>query len=198
MAGTTTARGRLRRLADLRPAHGRVLSVYFDLDPSVFPTGTARASQITSVSDQAGKLVEQRRDEFDHDELVALREDVARIRSAFDPQTMGQGGARGLAVFACGPADLFEVVRLPHPVDTRVTIGDSPDVGPLVSDGERERWCVVLVSSRDGRVFAGDEGGLEDLGNVYDDTHGRHRQGGWSQRRYQDSIDEDRKTHLKH
>jgi peptide subunit release factor 1 (eRF1) len=197
MAGTTTARGRLRRLADLRPAHGRVLSVYFDLDPSVFATGDARASQITSVTDEAGKLVEQRRDEFDHDELVALREDVERIRGAFDPQTMGQGGARGLAVFACGPADLFEVVRLPHPIDTRVTIGDSPEVGPLVSDGERERWCVVLVSSRDGRVFAGDEGGFEDLGNVYDDTHGQHRQGGWSHRRYQNSIDEDRKTHLK-
>jgi hypothetical protein len=102
MAGTTTARGRLRRLADLRPAHGRVLSVYFDLDPSVFATGDARASQITSVTDEAGKLVEQRRDEFDHDELVALREDVERIRGAFDPRRPWARAAP--AVWPCSPA----------------------------------------------------------------------------------------------
>jgi len=196
MAGTIPARGRLRRLADFRAERGRVLSVYFDLDPSTFPTGEARATQITSVCDQAGKEVEQLADGLDHDGLVGLREDVERIRGAFDPQTMGAGGARGIAVFASGPNDLFEVVRLPHPVDTRVTIGESPDITPLAAAGERERWCVVLISSRDGRVFAGDEEGLTDLGNVYDDVHGQHSQGGWSQRRYENSVDEDRHTHL--
>lgn len=196
MAGTTPARGRLRRLADFRPAHGRVLSVYFDLDPSTFPTAEARASQITSVCDEAGKLVEQRRDELDHASLIGLREDIERIRGAFDPQTMGAGGTRGIAVFACGPSDLFETVRLPHPVDTRITLGQSPDVTPLAATGDHERWAVVLISTRDGRVFMGDQEHMDDLGNVYDDVHGQHRQGGWSQRRYEASIDEDRHTHL--
>ena len=34
MEAATTARSRLRRLAELRPERGRVLSIYFDLDPS--------------------------------------------------------------------------------------------------------------------------------------------------------------------
>lgn len=198
MAGTTPARGRLRRLADFRPAHGRVLSVYFDLDPSTFPTAEARASQITSVCDEAGKLVEQRRDELDHASLIGLREDIARIRRSFDAQTMGAGGARGIAVFACGPSDFFEVLRLPHPVDTRITIGESADVTPLAAGSDRERWAVVLISTRNGRVFTGDEEHMEETRSVYDEVHGQHRQGGWSQRRYQAGIDEDRHTHLCH
>jgi peptide chain release factor subunit 1 len=196
MAGTTSARGRLRRLADIRPAHGRVLSVYFDLDPAQFATAEARASQITSVCDEAERLIDAGRDDLSHDELVALREDVRRVREAFDPQTMGSGGARGLAVFACGPAGLLQIVRLSHPVESRVAIGETPDISGLLGAGERERWCVVLVSTREGRAFLGDQDGFEELVDVHDDTHGQHSKGGWSQRRYEDSVDEDRQTHL--
>jgi hypothetical protein len=181
-----TAHGRLRRLADFRPDHGRVLSAFFDLDPTQFGTGEARASQITSVCDQADRLVEQRRSELSHDELVALREDVQRIRDSFNPQRMGEGGARGLAVFACGPADLFEVVRLAYPIASRVTIGDSPEVSPLLAAGERERWCVTLVSSREGRVFLGNEDGMEELDDLRDEIHGRG----------EDSASADRHHHL--
>src|SRR4051794_32564325 len=98
MAGTTTSRGRLRRLAELRPESGRVLSIYFDLDPAEFGEGASRASQINAICDEAAKLIESRKDEFDHDELVGLREDVDRVRGLFDPQRMAAGGARGIAV----------------------------------------------------------------------------------------------------
>src|SRR4051794_26732068 len=109
MAATSTTSGRLRRLADVHPEPGRVLSIYIDLDPSWFGTAPARASQITSVVDEAGKRVEAM-EGLEHDELIALREDLKRIRDLFDPQTMGAGGARGIAVFACGLIDLLEVV----------------------------------------------------------------------------------------
>ena len=196
MAATTTGRGRMRRLAEIHPDNGRVLSVFFDLDPAEFATGEARASEITSVCDQAGKLVEDRKDELTHDELIALREDVQRVRGLFDPQRMGQGGARGIAVFACGPIGLLETVRTAHPVDSRVVIGDTPYVEPLVALGERERWVVALVNSRHGRIFTGNEDGFEELGDVRDDTHGQHRQGGWSYRRYANTVEDERRDHL--
>ena len=41
-------------------------------------------------------------------------------------------GARGVAVFACGPAGLLEVVRVPHPLPAKVVIDDSPFVEPLL------------------------------------------------------------------
>jgi peptide subunit release factor 1 (eRF1) len=195
---TTSARGRLRRLAELHPESGRILSVYIDLDPAEFATGAARATQVNAVADVAAKLIETRKDEFDHDELVGLREDVERLRTLFDPQRMGQGGARGVAVFLCGPAGIQEVVRTAHPVDSMVRIDDTAHIEPLATAGDRERWCVALVSSRSGRVFLGDEDGFEELGNVQDDTHGQHSQGGWSQRRYEDSVDEERRDHFDH
>ena len=37
MAANTITRGRLRRLADVHPARGRVLSVFLNLDPSELP-----------------------------------------------------------------------------------------------------------------------------------------------------------------
>jgi peptide chain release factor subunit 1 len=55
---------------------------------------------------------------------------------------------------------------------------------------------VALVSSRHGRIFAGDEDGFEEVGDVEDDTHGQHRQGGWSYRRYANTVDEERRDHL--
>jgi peptide chain release factor subunit 1 len=195
MAATTTLSGRLRRLTELRPENGRVLSVYVDLDPSQFATAPARASQITSVCDEAERAIEAL-DDVTHDEKIALREDVRRVREHFDPQTMGAGGAKGLAVFACGPADVFEVVTLPHPIDSRVVIDRTPAVEPLLRSGSDERWVVALVNARDGRIFHGDRNGLRELGNVRDDTHGKHDQGGWSQRRYQESIENERRDHL--
>ena len=53
MAPQTLTRGRLRRLADVHPDRGRVLSVFLNLDPSEFATPAARSSQITSVMTEA-------------------------------------------------------------------------------------------------------------------------------------------------
>src|SRR4051794_423180 len=113
MAVTTPNRDRLRALAELRPERGRVLSLFIDLDPSQFPTGEARASELNSLLDEAAKHVDA--GDFDHVARVHLREDIDRVREALDPQSLGAGGARGLAVFACGPADLLEIVPLPQP-----------------------------------------------------------------------------------
>jgi peptide subunit release factor 1 (eRF1) len=197
MAATSTTGGRLRRLSELRPERGRVLTAYIDLDPSQFGTAPARASQITSVCDAAERVAETL-DDLAHDEAVALREDIRRLRDQFDPQTMGSGGIKGFAVFACGPADLFEVIPLPHPIESRVVIDRSPFVEPLARQDDGDRWCVVLVSRRDGRVFHGGRHRLEQLGNVFDDTHGQHNEGGWSQRRYEESVENEKRDHLDH
>ena len=197
---TTITRGRLRRLAELRPENGRVLSVFLDLDPSEFATPPARATQINALLTEAEHLVEEQKDQLSHDEHMALREDCARIREALDPDGLGAGGTRGLAIFACGPAGLLEIVRLPDPVESRVVLGESPYIEPLAMSGETERWCVALVNSRDGRVFIGDEGGLEEVDRVYDElTYDSNTgNGGWAERRMQNIVARERKEHLEH
>jgi peptide chain release factor subunit 1 len=195
MAATSITRGRLRRLAEFRPDTGRVLSVFVDLDPTDYGTPAARASQFGSVVNEARRHIEAL-ENLDRDSRLGLREDTDRIERLLDPTGLGQGGVRGLAIFACAPADFLEVMRLPYPVQSRVVIDDTPHIEPLALMDERERLCVALVSRTNGRILLGDEDGLVEIENVEDDVKGQHDQGGWSQARYQRGVEEEKRDHL--
>jgi peptide chain release factor subunit 1 len=56
---------------------------------------------------------------------------------------------------------------------------------------------VILVNRKVGRMFRGSPERLDELPSVKDDTPGRHQQGGWSQKRYQQSIDEEALDHYR-
>jgi hypothetical protein len=195
MAANTITRGRLRRLAELRPDHGRVLSVFFNLDPSQFATPAARATELNSVLTAAARKVEALED-LDHAEQAALREDVGRVREVLTGSDIATNGTHGLAVFACGPAGVLEVVRLPHPIESRAVVDDHPCVEPLVRAGTEERWAVLLVNRKTARIFTGTAEGLEEVDRIEGDTHRQHDQGGWSQANYQRSVEQEKLNHL--
>src|SRR5213083_36899 len=88
--------GTLRRLAELRPRDGKVVSIYLNLDPTEFASGAARATAINSVLDEASRAA--------RDEDPAVREDVERVRDVF--KNFDFQGAHGIAVFAAGGEDL--------------------------------------------------------------------------------------------
>ena len=105
---------RLRALAAVHPDQGRVLSVFLNLDPAQFATPNARSSAITSVITAAAHKVEES-DGLSHDERMALRDDVERVREVLVGSDIAANGTRAVAVYACGPEDLLEVVRLRRP-----------------------------------------------------------------------------------
>src|SRR5689334_16524026 len=177
----------LRRLAELRPDEGKVLSIYLNLDPTEFASGPARSTAINSLLDQAGRSARE--------ENVSVREDVNRVRDAlknFDFQR-----AHGLAVFACGSEDLLDVIKLPCTVDNTVVIDESPYIEPLVEVQSGARYGVVLVNRQTARIFRGSRDRLDQIARVDDEVHRRHDQGGWSQSRYQRSVDKEAQDHLK-
>jgi len=197
MAANTITRTRLRRLADVKPERGRVLSVFLNLDPTEFATPAARSTAITSVITEAAHRVEQA-DGLEHEEREALKADVERVRETLMAGDIAQNGTRAVAVYACEPADLLEVVRLNRPVDFAVVLDRSPYLEPLVAQAGDEYWCVLLVNRRNARFFIGDGGGLEETDRVEDDVHKQHDQGGWSQARYQRSVEKEKDDHLVH
>jgi peptide chain release factor subunit 1 len=135
--------------------------------------------------------------ELGHDERQALRADVERVREVLNGD-VAANGTRAVAVFACQPEDLLEVVSLRHPLGSRVVLGETPYVEPLVHEGAAERWCVLLANRRVARLFTGDGEQLEETDRIEDDVHRRHDQGGWSQSNYQRSVDKDVEDHLVH
>ena len=197
MAANTITRGRLRRLAELHPERGRVLSVFFNLDPSEFPTPAALSTEVNSVMTAAARKVEEA-EGLDHEERQALRSDVERVREVLQGSDVASNGTHGLAVFACGPADLLEVVRLPHPIESRALLDERPCVEPLIRNGASERWCVLLVNRRTARIFFGTADDLEESDRITDDVHQQHDQGGWSQANYERSVEQEKLNHLIH
>jgi peptide chain release factor subunit 1 len=185
----------IRRLADIRLDRPVVLSLYVDLDPSEFATPRARATVVRSLLDEAERRI-RALDRVSHQDRVDLQRSHERVD--LELQDTNLDGTHGLAVFACDPAELLEVVRLPRSVPRRVAIDRSPVISPLVGLERRERWCVALVNRRDARVFRGSPEGLREVGSVHDDVHGQHDQGGWSQARYQRSVEKEKADHLKH
>ena len=182
----------LRKLAELGPGP-RVLSVYVNLDPNQFPTPRDRESEVVSLLDDAARRVE----ELEPHEKKALRKDVDELRSYFLEEPDWAKGARALAVFCSGERDLFEILRLAVPVSSTVVIEASPYLEPVMGAVPERRLCVALVDRATARIFWGSDAGLEEVTDVRDDVHGQHDQGGWSQARYQRSVEDDVDDHLR-
>jgi peptide chain release factor subunit 1 len=189
-------RDELRRLAEIRLDRPAVLSLYLDLDPTEFATPPARATAVRSLLDEADRQVRDRRD-LPHEERMDLRASLERASSVLEGDLPTEG-AQALAIFAAESAELFEVLKLPRPLPSRVAIRRSPLVAPLAGLARRERWCVALVNRRDARIFRGSPDGLREIEQIHDLVFGQHDQGGWSQARYQRGIEKEKDDHLKH
>jgi peptide subunit release factor 1 (eRF1) len=186
---------KLEQLAGLRADGPRVLSLYLDLDPERFGTPRARATEMDSLLDEASRRIESER--HPHEELEQLRGDLDRVRQHLQGDRYAEG-AQAHAVFCCSSLDLFEALALPRPVESRVTISDTPFIEPLVEIGPPAPWCVALVNRRLTRVLRGSTNSLEEVVSFGDPVHGKHSQGGWSQARYQRSVEHDVESHLRH
>src|SRR3954471_19690347 len=197
MAANTIDRGRLRRLTDVRPERGRVLSVFLNLDPAQFATPPARATAIGSVLNEAAQRIE-RCEGLDHDEHEWLRSDLERVRERLADSSLASNGTRAVAVYACAPENLLEVITLRRPPASRVVVERTPAVEPLVAEADGERWVVALVNRRRARIFRGAAGEVSETDRVEDAVFSQHDQGGWSQSRYQRGIEKEKDDHLIH
>jgi peptide chain release factor subunit 1 len=173
-----------------------VISLYLDLDPERFATAPARASQIRSLLDEGARDVEKLPD-LGHEDKVALRQDLKRIDSFLDSPEAPFKGARALALFCSSRDGLFEAVQLARPVPGRVLIEPVPYVEPLIAALERRRWLVALVSRGTASLLTGSPERLRERQRLDGGVHGQHDQGGWSQARYERSVEKDVMDHLR-
>ena len=196
MAVNSLTQADLRALSDARPERGRVLSVFLNLDPTEFASAPARSTAINSVLNEAEHAIGAV-DGLEHDELLGLREDLERVRAELHRDGLAADGTRGVAVYACSLGGLFQVLQLPQPVPTHAVVERTPYLEPLIRPGAQERWAVLLVNRRMARLFRGSGVSLQETDRIEDDVHGQHMQGGWSQARYQRSVDKEVEDHLK-
>lgn len=120
----------------------------------------------------------------------SLEADAARIRR-FVEQEFERGPTRGLAMFSCQGAGLFQEVRMARPVRDRGLVGEAPYVLPLEAILELyRRICVALVDRERGRLILVSKGRVESEQVVADDVPGRHKGGEWAEARLQRHADD--------
>ena len=196
MAAQSTTRGRLRRLAELRPERGRVLSIFFNLDPSEFatPAGTGHRGQLG----RHRRGPQGRRGSTASSTTSAprcARTSSACARCCRAPTSPRTAPTASRSTPAARPT-CSRSSASPHPIESRAVVDDHPCVEPLIRSGPDERWCVLLVNRKTARIFAGEATGLQEVDHIEGDTHRQHDQGGWSQARFQRSVEQEKLNHL--
>lgn len=184
-----------RRMLERTGGHP-VVSLFLDLDPAEFATAPARASQVRSLLDEAGRSVDQ--EALPHDDRVALRADLEQLDAYLQSDDLPVSGAGALAVFRSSQDDLFETVVLPDALAPRAVVASTPFIEPLVAGVAAGRWCVTLISRRHGAIFAGEVQEVGEQEQVTDDVRGRSHGGGLSQANYQRGADDEAEHHLRH
>src|SRR5439155_10177337 len=183
----------LRKLAEWTSNGAPVSTLYLDVDGRRYPRKKdylVRAEQLVNhlKRDAAAR---------GRPASTSVARDVQRMMDWFT--ALERGPYRGVALFSCSEAGLWEEVLTPRSMPDRAVVADHPYVLPLEALAETyETFCTVLVDREKARIFLVKMGRIREETDVFDDVPGRHEQGGWSQGRYQRHIDEHVGRHLKH
>jgi len=184
----------LRSLAGFRAENGCATSVYLNLDPSEVPTAGDAQTRMNSLLSGAEKTD---RKDLTHEQRGALKADFDRIARWFDDE-FDRDGAQGVVVFAAGLDNFWSTIALSEPVPDRFKVGHEFFLAPLVPVVAHSDGTIVAVVGREqGQLFRLQAGRLEEIGDYWEDTPGRHDQGGWSQARYQRHIEKLVQEHVK-
>jgi peptide chain release factor subunit 1 len=183
----------LRSLSEVEADEPVVVSLFLDLDPSQFATAPARESQVNSLLSLLGERV--RNSDLSHDAKEALKADRERIER-FLREEVDVSGAEAIAVYSAHALDVFEVVKLARPIDSDVRIDLRPILEPIMGHEDERDWCVLLVTRDSGRIFRGGPAGIREIADVRSDVKNQHQAGGWSQARYERSVEQEVAWHL--
>jgi peptide chain release factor subunit 1 len=184
----------LRSLAAFRAENGCATSLYLNLDPSEVPTAGDAQTRMNSLLSGAEKTD---RKDLTHEQRGALKADFERIARWFDDE-FDRDGAQGVVVFAAGLDNFWSTLALPEPVPDRFKVGHNFFLAPLVPVVAHADGTIVAVVGREqGQLYRLRAGRLEEMGDYFEETPGRHDQGGWSQARYQRHIEKLVQEHVK-
>jgi peptide chain release factor subunit 1 len=185
----------LRKLAGWETDGLPVTSLYLDVDGRRWPR---RGDYVRRAEDLLHRACDESRPR-DRDEHRSVCGDVERMRSFVQDEFERTGPVRGLAMFSCSRAGLWEQASLTQAVRDRVVVSARPHLLPLEALLEMaETFSVALVDRERARIFVASLGEIDEVSHLLDDVPGKHDQGGWAQARLQRHIEDHVQRHLKH
>lgn len=178
----------LSRLAETT-AEKPVLSLFIELGPA-FATPQARQSELNSLM----TLVQREMPEDGAKKELSAA--LPALRDHLQNDEEWWKDARGAAIYFA-PNEMFEVVRCLEPLETKAAVTAWPHIEPLSEVVTGDLWCVMMVSRTVARYLMGFPSRLREVESMEDDVRGQHSQGGWSQARFERSVEKDVQDHIK-
>src|SRR4051794_23911834 len=184
----------LRSLSEVEADEPVVVSLLLNLDPREFAAPPARESQINSLLSELTALLSD--ESLSRDALESLRADHERLEAFLRDGELDLDGAGAVAVYASDALEVFEAIKLPNPVDAEVYVDRWPILEPVLGLEDEGDWCVLLVTRETARIFRGGPTGLREVRGVESDVKNQHSAGGWSQARFERSVEREVEWHL--
>lgn len=148
----------IKDLAGFRSDGASVVTCYLDVD----------GRRQVRPQDYQQRLAALVRDAASGSPGAAVGADLDRITAYLDAG-FDRSGVRGLALFSCVSAGLWEVVELPVPVASRIVVNQAPALGPLEAlVQELEALGVLLVDRQRARMFIYQFGEVTDRTELFE------------------------------
>jgi peptide chain release factor subunit 1 len=142
-------RAAIERLSRATPGEARVVSCYLKLEPR----DKTRGKYVIKMKNRVRNVTaELERSSFSRTVRDQVRADLERVQDYFEHPAM-LPGARGVALFACAPIDLFEVLPLPHVHRSRLAVAATPLIRELVALEEEFGTILAAVCDRTSARF---------------------------------------------
>jgi peptide subunit release factor 1 (eRF1) len=151
----------IRELASIKGESAPVTSCYLDVDGR-------RLHRRQDLEHEVERVLRDARHRFDGD--ASVRRDLDRIE-ALVRRGIDRSRVRGLAVFACSAAGMWEVMELPVRVHNRIVVNAIPAVGQLEAVlREHEPIGVLMADRQRARMFVFEMGTLVERSEMFDET----------------------------
>lgn len=198
-------RAAIERLSGFEPGAVPVVSCYLKLEPRDKTRGKYLIKMKNRVKALAAGL---ERRPLDRPTREAVSADLQRILRFFE-EPARLPAARGIAIFACGPRQLFEVMPLPHVHRSRLVVAPTPMIRELAALEEEFGTILVAACDRTGARCFGvtayevvELPGLAAAATRAGKFHGErqavranHPGGGWGEHNYHQRIREEKHRH---
>lgn len=182
----------IRALVDRSNDGLPVTSVYLNTDGSEFPRAADYEARLDGLLRDVRRAAEPR-PERERDAILGDADAISRwVRGDFT-----RGDVRGIGVFSSA-GQILDTVQSAIRVRSTVRVNERPYVVPLeVLVGRAYHVALVVIERDQARIFRYRLGRFEQYTGLVSDVHRQHSQGGWSQARFERSVDEEVHQHMK-
>jgi len=189
---TVITEASIKELAGFKSVDAPVVSCYLDVDGRRLIRPKDYQLEFESLKKQ---LVAEHHDQELSADLALMSE---HVRTQLD-----RHGVRGIAMFSCASKGFWKVVQLPVPVASRLSVNQSPAVGPLEAImHDLEPLGVLLVDRQRARMFLFNFGEVIERSELFEalprDYDRRDDASRGSREREQHHIDELAHQHYRH